>query len=171
MQQMQNANIEQASQGAQDAESLAAALMEVAPLVMREIRARMRQNRGAGLSVPQFRALGYVRRHPACSLTALAEHLGLSVPATSRLVEALVAAGLVLREASPSDRRFVRLILSDEGERIQAEARSAALKSLAARLESLDPAQRAGVAWALEPLRQIFASQGSGVEDNAAPSP
>ncbi|HZC04876.1 MAG TPA: MarR family transcriptional regulator [Ktedonobacterales bacterium] len=168
---MQNANIEQASQGAQDAESLAAALMEVAPLVMREIRARMRQNRGAGLSVPQFRALGYVRRHPACSLTALAEHLGLSVPATSRLVEALVAAGLVLREASPSDRRFVRLILSDEGERIQAEARSAALKSLAARLESLDPAQRAGVAWALEPLRQIFASQGSGVEDNAAPSP
>ena len=99
-------------QDEQSGESLAAALMEVAPLVMREIRMRMRQHRGPELSVPQFRALGYLRRHPACSLTALAEHLGLSLPATSRMVEALVAAGLIVREPSASDRRYVTLRLS-----------------------------------------------------------
>lgn len=141
----------------EDSTPLAAALMEVAPLVMREIRTRMRQSRGACLSVPQFRALGYVRRHPDCSLTEVADHLGLSVPATSRLVDALVVAGLTLRATSASDRRFVTLRLSAEGERIQAEARSAALKSLAARLAPLEPAQRAAIAQALEPLRRAFA--------------
>ncbi|MGH2504870.1 MAG: MarR family winged helix-turn-helix transcriptional regulator, partial [Ktedonobacterales bacterium] len=80
---MHNAPIEPSGD---DSAPLAAALMEVAPLVMREIRTRMRQSRGAGLSVPQFRALGYLRRHPGCSLTEVADHLGLSVPATSRLV-------------------------------------------------------------------------------------
>lgn len=159
MQQMQNAAIELSESSSDAVESLAAALMEVAPLIMREIRTRMRQHRGEGLSVPQFRALGYVRRHPACSLTAVADHLGLSLPATSRLVEALVAGGLVVREPSASDRRYVTLRLSAEGERIQATARAAALKSLAARLESLDPAQREGIAQALAPLRQVFATQ------------
>ena len=155
MQQMQSARI---TSPAEESEALAAALMEVAPLVMREIRLRMRQHRGAGLSVPQFRALGYIRRHPDCSLTAVAEHLGLSVPATSRLVDALVAAGMARREASASDRRFVTLRLSAEGERIQTEARGAALKSLTARLEPLDSAERAAIAHALEPLRQAFAA-------------
>lgn len=144
--------------------------MEVAPLVMREIRARMRQNRGEGLSVPQFRALGYVRRHPACSLTEVADYLGLSVPATSRLIEGLVAGGYVRREASTSDRRFVTLRLSEEGERIQARARASALASLAARLEALDSAQRAGIAQALEPLRQVFAPVSASAEEDPPPS-
>lgn len=169
MQQMQHAatkppddaiesNIESGESG-ESGESLAGTLMEVAPLVMREIRMRMRQHRGPGLSVPQFRALGYVRRHPACSLTAVADHLGLSLPATSRMVEALVASGLIQREPSASDRRYVTLRLSPEGERIQTTARAAALKSLAARLESLDPTQRADIVQALAPLRQVFAAQ------------
>jgi DNA-binding MarR family transcriptional regulator len=164
MQQMQHAATEPPSE---DAQSLAAALMEVAPLVMREIRTRMRQHRGAGLSTPQFRALGYVWRHPACSLTAVAEHLGLSLPATSRLVEALVAPGFVLRETSTSDRRFVTLRLSAQGARIHAEARAAALKSLTARLESLDSAQRDGIAQALGPLRQAFATQDASAAGDA----
>lgn len=155
MQQMHNAPIEPSEE---DSAPLAAALMEVAPLVVREIRTSMRQHRGAGLSTPQFRALGFVRRHPGCSLTEVADHLGLSVPATSRLVDALVVAGMALRASSASDRRYVTLRLSAEGERVQAEARSAALKSLADRLAPLDPAQRAAIAQALEPLRQAFAT-------------
>lgn len=168
MQQMQPAPTESF---AEESAPLAAALMEVAPLVMREIRLRMRQHRGAGLSVPQFRALGYIRRHPDCSLTAVAEHLGLSVPATSRLVDALVDAGMALRAASASDRRFVTLRLSAEGERIQTEARAAALKSLTARLEPLDPAERAAIARALEPLRQAFATPPTDHADDHSTEP
>lgn len=155
MQQMQMTND---SASADDPEALAAALMEVAALIMREVRALMRSHRGASLSVAHFRALGYVRRHPACSLTAVADHLGLSVPATSRLVDALVADGLMVRQPSAHDRRFVTLQLSPEGERIQNEARSAAMHSLAARLEPLSPQHRAIIAQALDPLRQAFPS-------------
>jgi DNA-binding MarR family transcriptional regulator len=155
MQQMQKTSTTAAGD---DPEALAAALMEIAALITREVRTIMRAHRDMALSVAHFRALGYVHRHPACSLTAVAEHLGLSVPATSRLVEALVADGLVVRELSAHDRRYVTLHLSAEGERIQDEARSAALRSLAARLEPLSPQQHAIIAQALDPLRQAFPS-------------
>ncbi|HEX8995445.1 MAG TPA: MarR family winged helix-turn-helix transcriptional regulator [Ktedonobacterales bacterium] len=156
-------------------ETLAAALMEVAPLVMREIRRLMRSHRGAELSVPQFRALGYVRRHPACSLTEVADHLGLSVPATSRLIEALVAAGYIMREVSATDRRYIALRLSEQGERIQAEARAAALHSLTSLLEPLDATERERIMHALEPLRQVFsaraATTATTAESNGVVSP
>lgn len=153
-------------------ETLAAALMEVAPLVMREIRRLMRSHRGAELSVPQFRALGYVRRHPACSLTEVADHLGLSVPATSRLIEALVAAGYIMREVSATDRRYIALRLSEQGERIQAEARAAALHSLTSLLEPLDATERERIMHALEPLRQVFSARAATTaESNGVVSP
>ena len=47
-------------------------------------------------------------------------------------------------------------------------ARAAALKSLAARLESLDPAQREDIAQALAPLRQVFAAQDANTADTPA---
>lgn len=165
MQQMQKTNT---TTPGDDPEALAAALMEVAALITREVRTLMRAHRDVALSVAHFRALGYVRRHPACSLTAVAEHLGLSVPATSRLVEALVADGLVVRQPSAHDRRYVTLHLSAEGERIQDEARSAALRSLAARLEPLGPQQRATIAQALDPLRQAFPSTAGAAPDAVA---
>lgn len=78
----------------------AAAVLEVVPALMRVIRARMRAQRAAGLSVVQFRALGYVGRHAGAPLSALAEHLGLTPPATSRLVEGMVARGMLRRDLS-----------------------------------------------------------------------
>ncbi|HEY7849282.1 MAG TPA: MarR family transcriptional regulator [Ktedonobacterales bacterium] len=168
MQQMQHAANELAEESV---EALAAALMDVAPLVVREIRAQMRTHRGAGLSIPQFRALAFVRRHPACSLTAVAEHLGLSEAATSRLVDALVAAGFIVREPLASDRRFVALRLSEQGERIQAAARAAALSNIVARLAPLSVEQREVIARAMNPLRQAFASGSASAADDASVGP
>lgn len=164
MQQMQQADNDAASD---NAEALAAELMEVAPLVMREIRAMMRRNRSAGLTVPQFRALVFVRRRPNCSLTAVAEHLGLSTPATSRMIDTLVASGYIEREPSPTDRRFVTLRLSEQGERVQMAARSAALVQVVARLSPLTAEQRACIASAIEPLRNAFTSEVSETPDDA----
>lgn len=164
---MQNANT---SRGADEPDALAAALMEIAPLIMREVRALMRAHRDVALSVPHFRALGYVRRHPACSLTMVAEHLGLSVPATSRLVDALVTNGLMLRQSSTQDRRFVTLHLSAEGERIQDDARAAALRGLAARVAPLNPEQRGAIAHALDPLRVAFPAVAAAASDATADS-
>ena len=80
----------------------AEALMTTVPRAMRQIRAIARSEAG-GLWVPQFRALRYLERRPGDSLTALSDHLGVSLPAASALVDRLVGSGLVTRAADPSD--------------------------------------------------------------------
>lgn len=135
---------------------VAGELIEVVPLVMRTIRALMREQRAADLSVPQFRALTYVRRHADTSVSAVAEHLGLSVPAASRLIDALVSRGLVGRQLLASDRRYVTLRLSPEGERTLEAMRAHATRKLAERLERLSPEQRTLIVQAFEPLRALF---------------
>ena len=89
----------------EDEAELASKLVEVIPLVMRAIRSHMRANRALDLSVPQYRALGFVVRHPGASLSQVAEHQGLTLGAASRLVDGLVTRGLVERRASTQDRR------------------------------------------------------------------
>jgi DNA-binding MarR family transcriptional regulator len=143
---------------AADTQATAAQLIEVVPLVMREIRRLMRQRGSEELSVPHFRALGYVQRHPGCSLSEVAEHLGLSVAATSRLVDTLVADGFLERRPSSIDRRYIQLHLSARGEQIRAEAHAHTLQGIAARLEGLSDAERQQIVFALESLRALFAS-------------
>lgn len=137
-------------------EECAALLLEVAPRVMGSIRRRMRAHQGGDLSVPQFRALGYIGRHPGSSLSAVAEHLGLSTAATSRLVDALVARGLVERAQAPGDRRWIALSLLPEGQHHLEAARLATQGELAAQLATLSPAARAEIVRALSTLRGCF---------------
>src|SRR5262245_54533048 len=119
------------------ATACAAQLLEVVPAAMRRIRAYMRQQRIADLTVPQFRALGFIGRHPETSVSAVADHLGLSVAAASRLIDALVERGLVERETSRADRRFVILRLSPTGAWSLAASREHAAHELAALLGDL----------------------------------
>jgi DNA-binding MarR family transcriptional regulator len=141
-----------------DAETSAAQVIEVIPLIMREIRRLMRQRGAEELSVPHFRALGYVQRHPGCSLSAVAEHLGLSVAAASRLVDALVVDRFLERRPSTTDRRYIELHLSARGAQIRAEAHEHTIRGIADRLEGLTDSERERVLLALDSLRAIFAS-------------
>lgn len=150
MQKMQVANMSATP------ERSAEALLDTVPLVMRTIRQLMREQSSAELSVPQFRALGFVHRHPETSVTAVAEHLGLSPAATSRLVDALVARGFVERQASAIDRRYVTLRLSAQGITVRENARRYTAEQLAARVGEMSDADRATVVAALESLRQVF---------------
>ena len=72
-------------------ESCAREVLDTVPLVMRFIRDQVRRRRTAGLSLPQFRTLIFLNRIKNSSLSAVAEHLGLSLPAMSRLINGLVA--------------------------------------------------------------------------------
>lgn len=164
MQQMQHANND-----VPDTAECAALLMEVAPAVMRTIRREMRRQRAADLSVPQFRALGYLNRHPGAPLAELAEHLGLTAPATSRLVEGLVTRGYAARQTNAADRRSVALTATVRGAEMLAAAQQHVRGHLAETLSALSAEQRATVARAAELLRPLFAS--SGREQAPAPSP
>ena len=92
-------------------------LLDIVPLMMRAIRAQVRSRGGGGLSLPQFRALAFLGRNESAMLGDVGEFLGLTLPAASKLIEGLVAAGMVSRRADPVDRRKVMLRLTAAGRR------------------------------------------------------
>jgi DNA-binding MarR family transcriptional regulator len=103
-------------------------VMDTIPLVMRFIRADMRENSAASLSVPQLRSLAFLKRNPGASLSDLAEHLGVTCATASTTTERLVQRDFVLRSDHPQERRKIVLYLTPEGkihlEQTQAQTRA-----------------------------------------------
>jgi DNA-binding MarR family transcriptional regulator len=139
-------------------EACAREVLDVVPIVMRSVRAEMRRNRAADLTVPQFRTLKFVDRQPGASLSEVAEHVGLALPSMSTLVEGLVARKLILRNTAADDRRRITLMLTGHGQSLVAETYAASQARLAERLAGLSAAERAAVVQGLEALRLIFAT-------------
>ncbi|MER6216173.1 MarR family winged helix-turn-helix transcriptional regulator [Streptomyces sp. NPDC001674] len=76
---------------------------------------RAGQNSSPRLSALQVRALVAVRRVPGANLSRLAEMVGASVPAASRLCDRLEAAGFLRRDRAATDRREIGLSLTKDG--------------------------------------------------------
>ncbi len=134
-------------------------VLETIPLIMRVIREEMRRHRMHGLSVPQFRTLALLHRQAGASLSEGAEHIGLTLPAMSQLIDGLVAGGLVLRRASAADRRRVTLTLTPAGRRVLAGARRHTQAALASLLARVGPAERETVGAAMRILRDAAAPE------------
>ncbi len=134
----------------------AAVLIDVVPLVMRALRDEMRRHRAAGLSVPQFRVLMFLGHRQEATLSQVAEHVGLTLPSASRMVDGLAARKLVTRRISPSDRRCVTLALTTRGRSRLESAHRAAQLRLAAMLGALSAEERLTVVQAMDVLRPVF---------------
>jgi DNA-binding MarR family transcriptional regulator len=76
---------------------------------------------GHGMSIPRFNVLVALMRHGPLRVTELREQIGITQGTASTLAEALVAEGLIERQADPADRRANRLRLTETG-RARAEA-------------------------------------------------
>ena len=137
-----------------------AELLEIVPQLMRVIRDQMRQHRTADLSVPEFRALGFINQHSGTSLIAVAEHIGLSSASMCRLIDGLVTRSLVKRERKHDavDRRYVTLELTARGRAILKSARATTQAYLTEVLATLSPAERAMVVQAMQLLGPLFTS-------------
>ena len=133
-------------------------LMETVPQVFQSIRSEMRRGRGSDLSVPQFRTLRFIQTHVDTTLSSLADHLSLTPPSVSKLVDGLVQQQLVLRQEAASDRRCLSLALTPAGESIVNSARAGAQASLIEKLNCLSPDELEIVHKAMEILRPLFAS-------------
>ena len=81
----------------------------------RIITALARMLRDEALSLAQIAALHLVDQHGVLRLAELAEQLGLSASATSRLVDGLVQRELLARAEDLEDRRNKALTLTDQG--------------------------------------------------------
>jgi DNA-binding MarR family transcriptional regulator len=88
--------------------------------------------RTSHLPGPEWEVLIRLSRSPGqrLRLTELANQVRLSTSGLSRLVDRVEAAGLVRREACPSDRRGAFAVLTGEGEAALASALPAHLESL-----------------------------------------
>jgi DNA-binding MarR family transcriptional regulator len=139
-------------------EETAGELMDVVPRVMRALRHQMRRHRGVDLSVPEFRTLGFLNRHEGASLSQVADHIGLTLPSMSKLVDGLVGRKLVEREFNRQDRRRVTLALTGRGRAILQAARTPTQAHLAQVLSALTPDERATVVRAMQVLRPLFTS-------------
>lgn len=131
-------------------------LMDTVPQVVQAIRVEMRLGRGAGISIPQFRTLRFIQRHPDSSLSDIADYLGLTLPSVSKLVDGLVKQKLVHRQESATDRRRLTLGLTQSGESVVNTARASAQAGLAERLSCLSDPELDTVMRAMELLRPLF---------------
>lgn len=86
------------------------------PLV--SVWAHAAETENALVSNPQLRALTAIDRHGALNLNGLASELGTIASSASRLVDRLVAAGLVERELSEATRREVTVTLRPAGQQL-----------------------------------------------------
>lgn len=143
-------------QPAASARKCATLILEAVPHLMRLIRERVRSENSPDLSMPQFRALAFIGRNANATLSDVAGFLATPLPTTCKLVDGLVVTGLAERKLSASSRRNIALNLTPAGREKYAAAVKSAEDYLASRLGKLPPAERAGIALAMETLHGLF---------------
>lgn len=131
-------------------------VLEVVPTIMQEIRYQMRAQRQHDLSVPQFRVLAFLNDWPGSSLSAVADHIGLTLPSMSILVNGLVERELIERLTSKDDRRRVTLTLTPDGRQLYERTRQGAEASIAALFAMLSESNRLAVLQAMQVMRPLF---------------
>ena len=137
----------------------AAKMMETIPIIMQFFRAEMRRNASSlpeSLSVPQFRMLAFLDRHPGASLSQVAEHLGVTKATASNLTERLVQKNLVSKVENPQERRHIVLNLTEIGKYHLQQVRAMTSARIASVLADLPKEQLQSVVDGLTVLYNAF---------------
>lgn len=116
---------------------------------------RLRQEADTGLSPSQLSALATIEHHGPMTLGALAEHERVAPPSITKLVAKLEAAGLTQRHLDPTDRRVTLVTLTGRGVTLLSKSRQRKTAWLASRLATLDDADLARLAAALDVLDAV----------------
>jgi DNA-binding MarR family transcriptional regulator len=110
--------------------------------------------RESGLSMSQLGALFHIHRKGSSGVTDLGEHLGVTSPAASQMLERLAQQGLILRTEDPSDRRAKQIVLTDKGLRVLQESMPARQNWLQELAHALSDSEQESVTAALELLTE-----------------
>ncbi len=144
---------------AETVQSTAQQVLDAVPLVMRTIRAQLRTQRSADISVPQLRAMGYIDRYDGASLSDLASYIGLTLPSMSKLVDGLVSRRLITRTAHSADRRRICLSLTPLGREELRAAHRSTERYLADRMSKLSEDELRNLAGSMQVLKALFAQE------------
>lgn len=113
-------------------------------------------DRETGCGTAQLAALGVIIYLKATTLTQLAAAERVSVPTASRIVDALVAEGLVERSVNPKDRRAIRLVATAQGHEMIVTACDRRADALRELLEDLTEDEWAALSTSVRALNRIF---------------
>jgi DNA-binding MarR family transcriptional regulator len=136
-----------------DRHALADRLHSLAIHLLRRIK---RGDDESGLSAPRLSALSVIIYRGPISLTELAKAEGVTAPTMTRLVQALVRAGLVERNVNKTDNRGVLLRTTAAGRQTLDVARANRLAALEELLRRLDVEQASIVERAVSTLEPLF---------------
>lgn len=137
-------------------EQCAAELMEAIHPIMQFVRTEMRSQREPSLSVPQFRVLAFLNRHPGASLSEVAEHVGVTRATASVTIDRLVQRGLIDRAEHPQERRHIMLKLTELGSNQLQQMQDLTRLKIAELLAKLTTKELANVSAGLLILEQVF---------------
>jgi DNA-binding MarR family transcriptional regulator len=105
------------------------------------------------LSISQIRILHLLNGPlPEASLKTLADEIGLSLPAVSRSVEALVQRGLVTRTENDTDRRLKAVRITDEAKQLIGRLTELRVAGINDFVQTLTSQERQDLANALSPI-------------------
>lgn len=138
------------------APAVAALFLDVVPGAMKELRRMGRGFENSTLTIPQFRILACLGCEWAATNKSLAESIGVSVAASSRMVDLLVKRGLVVRLQGTKDRREIELRLSPKGLKEFETVRVFIRKRLTERLELVPEKELLKAAQGLEALQGML---------------
>jgi DNA-binding MarR family transcriptional regulator len=109
------------------------------------------------VTLTQFRTLVVLETHDGINLNRLAELLGVNASTAMRMIDRLIAAGLVSRRGNPKRRREVVLSLTAAGERMVRRVMHRRRDEIAHVVEHMPSAQRTSM---IEALRMFSDAAG-----------
>ncbi len=120
------------------------------------------------VTLPQFRLLVLLNDHGETNLVTLADRLAVNSSTAMRMVDRLVARGLVSRRVNPSSRREVLLQLTAAGHRIVDEVSARRRDEIAVIVARMPARARAGL---VEAMRSFAAAGGEAPDAKAERDP
>jgi DNA-binding MarR family transcriptional regulator len=112
-----------------------------------------------GISLTAAATLATLERSGPQRLTGLAVQEGVTQPAMTQLIGRLQEAGLVRREADPTDGRVVQVWLTDRGRDLLARRRAVRAERLAVVLDQISPEHQAALGAALPAIEALASAQ------------
>lgn len=134
--------------------------------LMHLLRRRLQQAaqaEGEGLAAMEVRALGFFVRHPGSTAKALAAHSGRDKAQVARLLQPLLARGLLVATADAQDRRSLQLRPTASGLRLERRMAARRQRIHDELLAGFDPAELQTLS---DSLQRILAAAGAEREDD-----
>lgn len=114
----------------------------------------MEFSKGSGVSMPQLSALFHLYYGGGVAVSDIGEHLGVTNPAASQMVDRLVHQGLLERSECPDDRRMKMLALTQKGKQLVQESIEARQRWMHQLTAALTPEEQESIGAALITLTQ-----------------